>query len=506
MDEPGQSIRGVGFALLTLIVASSCVDERVVFRDRVLFDEPPAEAQGMLGYTDVDTKLTVCGNCHVGQQGEWVQTAHADAWVTLEASGQSQDFCESCHTVNQLGSPLDETAGWDAFEDERYHDVQCESCHGPGLAHVQNPDETANQPLAPIAVGLDLSFGCGECHQGDHHPFVEEWERSAHGQLNAYPAGRPDCASCHEAKGALQAFGVKADYIEKGSSELMPLTCGVCHDPHDASVPGQLRFAVDEPSMEGNLCARCHDRVSEPNPASPRGLHPHSPSAGLLLGEAGWFPPGAEIDQGQIIATHGSEGNPRLCATCHVNSFEVTDELTGEFVFQATGHVFNAIPCLDEQGVPTSEDCELDVDERSFEGCTAAGCHGTEQAAFSALVASTGNIQFLAEELEDLLLQVDPNLEAAGGEIDPTNPSFTLAEGAYFNLEIARFGGEGRPTARLAHASAATHNPFLVPELLRASIRLVEEEYGVTASPGKAAPAHLKTGEYRAIRFNGTTP
>jgi len=40
--------------------------------------------------------------------------------------------------------------------------VQCESCHGPGLPHVQNPD--ASQPLASILAAQDAAAGCGECH------------------------------------------------------------------------------------------------------------------------------------------------------------------------------------------------------------------------------------------------------------------------------------------------------------------------------------------------------
>ena len=83
------------------------------------------------------------------------------------------------------------------------------------------------------------------------------------------------------------------------------------------------------------------------------GLEPHAPESALLLGEAGWFPPNAEIDVGEILGTHGTDRNERLCATCHVNKFTVTDEATGEFVFQSTGHLFTAIPCVDEQGIPT---------------------------------------------------------------------------------------------------------------------------------------------------------
>lgn len=57
--------------------------------------------------------------------------------------------------------------------------------------------------------------------------------------MNSYPQGREDCVACHEARGALAAFGVDADYIEKDQAEAIPITCAVCHDP--ASRGGRAR-------------------------------------------------------------------------------------------------------------------------------------------------------------------------------------------------------------------------------------------------------------------------
>ena len=198
-----------------LLSGTGCVDERIVYRDRDLTGDIPTGHAGFVGLTNQTTNLTVCGNCHVSFQGEWEQTAHADAWETLQSSGSAQSFCENCHTVNQLGNLTEEAGGFATTGDERYHNVQCESCHGPGLAHVQNPGDD-NIPLAPLAVGTDLSTGCGECHQGAHHPFVEEWTESGHGHVVAAPAGRPECQSCHTGAGALEAWGIRADYAEKG--------------------------------------------------------------------------------------------------------------------------------------------------------------------------------------------------------------------------------------------------------------------------------------------------
>ena len=462
------------FAAAMLLVAGGCDLREVVEVERPFFEEPPAEALGFLGYDDEEQKLTVCGNCHSGQQSEWLSTGHADAWSSLQESGHAQEFCEGCHTVGANGNPATEAAGWTPTRDTRYHDVQCESCHGLGALHVSNPDIDASHPTASLAVGdlsdLSNATSCAQCHQGSHHPFAEEWAQSGHASVVGFAAGREACAGCHRGQGALAAWGVTDNYAEKDAAEHLPITCGVCHDPHDAEFEGQLRRPINTASIEQHLCASCHNRRTVPDPNSSHGLEPHAPESALLLGEAGWFPPNAEIDVGEILGTHGTDRNERLCATCHVNKFTVTDEATGEFVFQSTGHLFTAIPCVDEQGIPTPGECGVTVAERSFDGCTAAGCHASEDNAALALNGAITRIEEEAEELHSILAIVDPNLEEAGGEIDPEDPTFTVAEGAFFNYHLATFGDDVR--------GSATHNPYLTEALLIASIQAVLDVYG----------------------------
>lgn len=488
MSRLQKCILGALAGILIVTIGYGCTDEKIVFRDRDLFEDPAEAAMGMLGYSDQDAKLTVCGNCHVGVQKQWSATGHADAWDGLQDSGHAQAFCEGCHTVTELGNTLTAAAGYNASPDTRYHDVQCESCHGPGLTHVQDPNDS-NVPLAAMTVALDNTTGCSECHQGNHHGFTDQWETSGHATLNAYPAGRDGCNGCHEGGGVLRRFGETTTYIEEG--ELFPITCAVCHDPHGSEYDAQLRFPIGGVAIADNLCSQCHDRRSEPQNSS-HGLHPHAPETGLLEGDVGWFPPGLVINRGEIIASHGSEGNERLCATCHVASSRITDSETGDFVFNAVGHGFNAIPCKDANGIPTTADCGLSMDLRSFEGCSASGCHTTAQGAFSALTTATARLQALSEDLTRLLAIVDPNGEGAGGAIDGGDGVFTVAEGAYFNLNVAEFGGTGRPDSRLAYASAAAHNPFLTEQLLIASISAVEKEYNVQASPSLSLQRQIR--------------
>lgn len=475
-------------AFLSLLL-TACEDEIVRIVERPFFDDPPALAAGFLGYDEEAVSLTVCGNCHIGQQSEWEGTAHAEAWQTLQGSGFARESCENCHAVSPNGNMATE-GGWPATKDTRYHDVQCESCHGPGETHIANPD--ASQPLAQLAVGSDLTVGCGECHTGTHHGFVEEWEQSPHAQVVEVAAGRAECEACHRGQATLRRWGENADYVEKFDAEHLPVVCGVCHDPHAATNEGQLRFPVNTVSIEENLCAQCHNRRTIPSTAA-HGLEPHAPEAALLVGDAGWFPPGSEIDQGEIRGTHGSERNERFCATCHLPRFTVRDEETGEFVIEVFGHLFRPIPCVDAEGVPQpfEDQCELSTAARTFEACTGGPCHGDEQAAFSALNRAVTSIQSLADDLLALLEQVDPNLEGPGGEIDDTNPTFTIAEGAFFNYNLATFGNAEFGTNTVVGSSV--HNPFLVEALLVASIDAVQEEYGVAPALDIDWKARLRT-------------
>ena len=237
-------------AVLALFALTYCVDEKIVYRDRELFEDPPSTAGDFLGYSDHDAKLTVCGNCHVDHQKRWSGSAHAAAWADLQASGTAQSFCEGCHTVSQLGNAATGDVGYAASQDARYEDVQCESCHNAGLAHVTNPEST--QPLAPLSVGLDATEGCGECHQGSHHPFVEEWSKSAHSTVIDFPARREECQGCHTGEGALKAWGVNTNYLEKDEVEQpgnhLAIVCAVCHDPHGSDNQASSAFRSTRPA------------------------------------------------------------------------------------------------------------------------------------------------------------------------------------------------------------------------------------------------------------------
>jgi predicted CXXCH cytochrome family protein len=438
---------------------SGCVDEQIVYRDKPLFDDPPAAAVGFLGYSDTTAQRTTCGNCHVGQQGRWKTSAHASAVKDLVASGRATESCYSCHTVTELGNATKGVAiGYAATKSPRYKDVQCESCHNGGLAHVQDPSRT--QPMASIVVDTALTNGCGECHQGTHHPYVNEWRESGHGRLTpsiaaalaSDPVEREECGYCHEGKEALEVqFRVEAEFVEKDDGKVYPITCAVCHDPHGSAETAQLRASIESRNPEENLCIKCHHKRSEPD-ESGRGAH--SPQGPLVLGDAGWRPPNFVYKNAAMETTHGSERNPKLCAGCHVQSFTV-DATTN-----ATGHLFGAIPCLNSAGKPVAGEC--DIQQKRFRTCASAGCHGSENAARSALVANEARLTALSTETNRLVALVPKT------EFSTTDGKTTVGEGAKFNASI--LSGD---------RSRGVHNPFLLEALLLASIDVLKTTYNI---------------------------
>ena len=140
-----------------------------------------------------------------------------------------------------------------------------------------------------MATSLDASV-CGECH----HENVQ-WERSFHSQEDdrafTYPAGpgRESCVKCHAGGGYIDfANGVPQDEYRV---EVQAHTCAVCHDPHDATNPHQLRV-YDEVVLPGSdtpvtglgssaTCMVCHNGRRAPEDG---GLPHYTLGGAALLG------------------------------------------------------------------------------------------------------------------------------------------------------------------------------------------------------------------------------
>jgi len=508
---------------ISLLAIGACTDEKIVYQTLPPFNPPPDSVSGFLGYFTVADKQTTCGNCHVGVQGEWAATKHARAWSDLQGSGHATGSCNNCHTVSQLGNFAAAPAGYAKVADSAYHDVQCESCHGPGYTHVQNPDIEANHPLASIHVDTGVVTSCSGCHTGVHTPFVEEWKESAHGSGPGFAnAGtNTSCMPCHEGRTAMAVkFGAaNTNYKEKGSATPERIGCVTCHNPHGSPYEAQLRAPLSQPTRD-QLCVTCHSRSGTPpwstGSATSSSRGPHGAQGLLVLGEnVGWLPPDFAYDTTQMASSHGTVANPRLCATCHVIRTTITDQLTGAFVFQSVGHTFEAIPCPDAGGIPRPcGDAVAPDTVHSFTACSSSGCHSTPAVARLAY-------QTLKGELSNYLDQIWKDVNANGtvdsqgvdtglmpqmvaramrpgataadsAPINFRNNITSVAKGTMWNATLA--ATEDRPyflsgrmlgTGFSAHASAGNgvHNPFMLKALLTSSIAAMHSTYGLPAPP-----------------------
>lgn len=483
-------------ALGLVLALAACVDDET----NPVNVTPDA---AFVGYTSVDSKQTVCGNCHISKQREWEGTAHANAWDGLQSSSHAGPTCVGCHTTNGASNAGEDGAGYfavNAASKPLYHDVQCESCHGPGSTHVTAPDDT--QPIVGIAADTGMTEGCGTCHTDTHHPFIDEWRSSRHGRVDSHANTNTSCAPCHDARTWLATYAPDAKFTGQNlpittPANWQPTTCATCHDPHGSEHEADLRLSPSSLDEETNLCITCHHKRGEPDLTTYRG--PHSPQGPMVLGTAGWRPAGFTWDS-TMSTTHASPtANPGVCGACHVSGFSRTDATTSATVY-STGHTFAAIPCLNAGGAPdwTLKDCE--VSTRTFQACATSGCHSTESAARASFVAAESRFDYYAR-----LMWIDVN---ANSRVDafPTDsgmaaiakrdfpadfptrsatnaPPLSAGEGLAFNARLLWMPGQ------------AAHNAFYGEALALATIQAAKTRYGFPVPPAVATRLAARSAE-----------
>jgi Flp pilus assembly protein TadD len=208
-------------------------------------------------------------------------------WPPLRPIGTVDRFanCQECHG-SQIRTTLDPEAG-------RYHteyttlQVNCESCHGPGRAHVSwasSGRQAADIGLESLAyLDKDRSLEvCFQCHAlkdvleegylpgaplthyyalkfpvlGDQPYFADGRVRSFAYQANhlasaCYLQGPMDCVSCHEPHGQ--------GYWDTDRRPLAsPFDDGQCTSCHPSKLVDPAAHTFHLPTSEGSRCVSCH--------------------------------------------------------------------------------------------------------------------------------------------------------------------------------------------------------------------------------------------------------
>ncbi|MBI3949537.1 MAG: hypothetical protein HY314_03675 [Acidobacteria bacterium] len=112
-----------------------------------------------------------CGACHREEFATWSQSAHARAFATLERRNQHfESQCIGCHTTGYQAGGFQQ-----ALLTPHLADVQCETCHGPGQAHIADPMKPYGRVSAPQA--------CLACHTRADSPefdYAAYWPKLEH--------------------------------------------------------------------------------------------------------------------------------------------------------------------------------------------------------------------------------------------------------------------------------------------------------------------------------------
>jgi DmsE family decaheme c-type cytochrome len=205
--------------------------------------------------------------------------------------------------------------------------VTCESCHGPGKAHIESGGDASKTFQFTKATPKQVEQKCLACHIGAHPNF----ERTAHGQAlisctschgshkfegqtKMLKAKEPNlCYQCHtDAKAAFaQPFHHK---VNEGL-----LKCSDCHDPHGTFQPNLVRTSATQDA----ICTKCHVDTLGPFVYE----HPPIKTEGCTSCH---FPHGSPNSRLLIRSNVNS-----LCLQCHSPSMTFTAPGTPSFHNQA---------------------------------------------------------------------------------------------------------------------------------------------------------------------------
>jgi hypothetical protein len=239
--------------------------------------------------------------------------------------------------------------------------VGCESCHGPGSAHVEAVDSNADKSEIENTIltfpNIASALVCGQCHTQIH----QDWSVSKHHEFvvpvieeaeeNPAVFGRT-CMRCHSALFRLQIVekGINPatlplDQIEEiveATKTTVPNSsnCATCHDAHrktgnltDQGREVQLRHAVsntntaqvgpgatvDQYTTFNQACAECHNgRGANPSDAALTSgtarPNMHDSNQFNMMGGFGG------VEDGGVIKSDAHFNIRGQCTTCHVTS------------------------------------------------------------------------------------------------------------------------------------------------------------------------------------------
>lgn len=160
--------------------------------------------------------------------------------------------CYHCHSTGLDGATENPLPGFNSATSPdttgifTEPNIKCEVCHGPGLAHIQNPPANPMTVLtdpAPQGNGDLAAKACGDCHEGVGEPDQEDT-----------PQGD-----------ALFMDGHEVGFEQLELSAKHGVHCVDCHNPHASSLYDQGGLDGFSSSSVSNGCLSCHPDKGTPD-------------------------------------------------------------------------------------------------------------------------------------------------------------------------------------------------------------------------------------------------
>jgi DmsE family decaheme c-type cytochrome len=227
--------------------------------------------------------------------------------ATADYAGEAT--CLTCHDGMQKGY-ADSLHGRKAHPRAPAAQHGCESCHGPGAKHAEDPAVPGSIRRFARIPANEASAACLTCHERGAHAL---WQGSVHDSRNlscvtchsvhAFKSGRAQlkttremdtCATCHRDKVA------KVDRSGHMPLREGKMECSTCHNPHGSTNVRQLRKG----DSIAEACTLCH--------ADKRGpyLWEHAPTRD---GCVTCHDPHGSSNERMLVAKP-----PILCQRCHI--------------------------------------------------------------------------------------------------------------------------------------------------------------------------------------------
>jgi predicted CXXCH cytochrome family protein len=136
-------------------------------RERMLAIANGTAEKPLLAFPEGETVgAAACRDCHRDEHQALRRDVHARAMRHLVGADAEQPSCVRCHaTPMASGPPSSELSGYRVDEG-----VGCESCHGPGSAHVQEPSTDNIVGLGDSCPECVIEAVCTSCHTPEWDP------------------------------------------------------------------------------------------------------------------------------------------------------------------------------------------------------------------------------------------------------------------------------------------------------------------------------------------------